>query len=886
MFQFLIIIMDSIDERGKEQLWRNAENGEESHTSTLDEFSIRQLLSKDFLEGIERVDKSLPSMGWLGSLLSMTYLTSNSTSSSRVGCGAVELLHPVGGTVYRHLKCKSLSKIIEARSGLSNFVRVVRAAFIAAILEDKGVTQVDLPHEKPTKVKESRDSNNVPEKAKPLFILCVNELVKKGGLAHGSFIRALRVLSGIREPYLRGDLIDCSRKARGTIPSQPEGFPNSFVRGSCGLYLRVGVHVESAALGDQQNVKNLQAHVLAEPVIPEKGIAFGGPVTVRIIERGGQCREFVKVIESDGSRSDWGPITLYGDPVASVKSQVAASGTIESAQSAKKGASGRTAEEKNSLEVKKKSLFGPLAIVNKTAFDENLLHRGGYQALELIRLTNRTPLLWIRVDPHGVFDGRVALFQQDACLGEQLFHDGDALSQVEALRALAERPLRLQGAPKVKSLYDVPVEELPVHLLGDCLRGSVALHADLPHNPAIRAQAALAIAQWQNNKAPLTKNSVGWVGLQLLVQYFNERFYKNGSITCAKFSRVCLKSVKGSQTNSTNTNSHTTESDQYHYLDFFDEDDRLSAIEQAHSTEREEDEEYRVRSAVVTAITSIRAKDGLSPPLVLDVLKKILQAVDESGPMPLQSIEEERSIRNKKQRKKSDEDSSNSLPSDNLVQHLFQDIEDIPYSSSSLIADALLALCHINARPDLVDDPVTGKQIQSTADHPCVPLMESCLRWLQWDLYKETIHIESQMKQLSPIGRISAIAPCAITALYSLALLRQSTTDSAVDLAAKNGGSSAQKRKREETTKLIETASTTDFYIKIFDARPLRPDSTRAAAAQAVLCLCCAGDRNNADEPVGLLAGLEFVLERMLGKDIFIFCFKVLLIHSLTSNSQ
>ena len=142
------------------------------------------------------------------------------------------------------------------------------------------------------------------------------------------------------------------------------------------------------------------------------------------------------------------------------------------------------------------------------------------------------------------------------------------------------------------------------------------------------------------------------------------------------------------------------------------------------------------------------------------------------------------------------------------------------------------------------------------------------------------------MKQLSPIGRISAIAPCAITALYSLALLRQSTTDSAVDWAAKNGGSSAQKRKREETTKLIETASTTDFYIKIFDARPLRPDSTRAAAAQAVLCLCCAGDRNNADEPVGLLAGLEFVLERMLGKDIFIFCFKVLLIHSLTSNSQ
>ena len=877
--RFLIFDFYKIDERGKEQLWRNADNGEESHTSTLDEFSIRQLLSKDFLEGIERVDKSLPSMGWLGSLLSMTYLTSNSTSSSRVGCGAVELCHPVGGTVYRYLKCKSLSKIIEGRSGLSNFVRVIRAAFVAAILGDKGATQVNLPSQRAKKAHETpkkrgRDSNDIHEKKKPLFVLCVDEFVKKGGMAHGSFTRSLRLLSGIREPYLRGDLIDCSRKARGVVPSQPEGFPNSFVRGACGLYLRVGVHVESAALGDQQNVKNLQAHVLAEPVIPDGGIAFGGPVTVRIIEKGGQCREFVKVIEPDGSRSDWGPITLYGDPVTSVKSQVAASGSIESAQSSKKGTRGNS-DEKKSLEGKERSLFDKFSIVNKTAFDEYLLHRGGYQALELIRLTNRTPLLWVRVDPHGVFDGRVALFQQDACLGEQLFHDGDALSQVEALRALAERPFRLQGAPKVKSVYDVPVEELPVHLLGDCLRGSVALHADLPHNPAVRAQAAIAIAQWQNNKAPMTKNSVGWIGLQLLVQYLNERFYNNGSITSAKFSRICLKSEKISQTNSANPSGHTSaDSDQYHYLDIFDEDERLSAIEQAHSIEKEEDEEYRVRSSVITAIASIRAKDGLTPPLVLDVLHKILQAVDELGPVPIQSVDEDRLIRNKKQRRHKDDDTY-SPPEKLAQQRLFEDIKEIPYSSSSLIADSLLALCYINSRPDLVDDPVTGKQIQSNADHPCIPLMESCFRWLQWDLYKETINIESQMKQLSPTGRTSSIAPCAITALYSLALLRQSTTDSIVDSMAKKSEPGTQKRKREAITNLIETASTTDFYVEIFDARPARPDTTRAAAAQAILCLCCASDRDNVDEPVGLLSGLEFALERMLGKkDIFMFFFR------------
>ena len=77
-----------------------------------------------------------------------------------------------------------------------------------------------------------------------------------------------------------------------------------------------------------------------------------------------------------------------------------------------------------------------------------------------MRLTNRTPLLvWIRLDPHGLYNGRFSVFLQDACLGEQLFHDGDASSQVEALRALAERPLRVQGTSKIKNVYDVPVRE-------------------------------------------------------------------------------------------------------------------------------------------------------------------------------------------------------------------------------------------------------------------------------------------------------------------------------------------------------------------------------------------------------------------------------------------
>ena len=71
------------------------------------------------------------------------------------------------------------------------------------------------------------------------------------------------------------------------------------------------------------------------------------------------------------------------------------------------------------------------------AFTETDFHAGGYQSIELIRLTNLTPLLWVRVDPAGHYGGRISVFQPDACLAEQLFHDGDSSAQVEAIRALA-----------------------------------------------------------------------------------------------------------------------------------------------------------------------------------------------------------------------------------------------------------------------------------------------------------------------------------------------------------------------------------------------------------------------------------------------------------------
>ena len=478
-----------IEDQSNDRLWRNASNGTESHTAALDEVLLRQLIGKDVLEALERTDKSvsLPSAAWQGSHLSATFLSSNSTSSSGIGCGALELVHPIGGMVYRIVKCRSLRRIIEGRAGLSNFIRVVRAAFIAAILHDKGATNVELPPEKPSKKKDSQrsrsNSSTEDTKFKPIFVHCVDELVKKGGMTHGSFVRTLQNISGpIRYPYLSGGLVDVSEDATETSFLQPEGFPNSYVRGSSGLYLRVGTLVDGGNPGDKQSTAN-KLQVFVEPVIPNGSIAFGGPVTIRVIENGGQgqCNEYVKSISTDGRRTDWGPIFLHGDPVTTPKQQNAANGLVQ-ASSRKKNAD-KSNKKKNAAEPSR-SLLGTNTVQDDSSFSHSQLHTSGYQALELVRLTNLTPLLWVRVDPQGLYDGRIALFQQDSCLGEQLFHDGDASSQVEALRALAERPLPIQGAAKVKNVYGVPVSELPVRLLADCLRGSVALHADLPHNPA------------------------------------------------------------------------------------------------------------------------------------------------------------------------------------------------------------------------------------------------------------------------------------------------------------------------------------------------------------------------------------------------------------------
>jgi hypothetical protein len=247
-------------------------------------------------------------MNWLGSYLSATYLSSNSSSSTALGCGAVELVHPSGGVVYRYFKCRSFRRIVEGRCGVSNFVRVVRATIISAILKDLGENKVDVLHlnEKDRARWIEDDKDHAGFIPKQPFLVCVDEILKEGGISHNVFSHCLRIISGpLREPYLIGYPHDCSKEYYENYPRvqnlEPEGFPNSYIRASSGLYLRVGAFVEPAVTNDTQiqstTTKGTHLQVIAEPVIPNGGVAFGGQITLRVIENEGQCREFIRSIK-------------------------------------------------------------------------------------------------------------------------------------------------------------------------------------------------------------------------------------------------------------------------------------------------------------------------------------------------------------------------------------------------------------------------------------------------------------------------------------------------------------------------------------------------------------------------------------------------------------
>jgi len=284
------------------------------------------------------------------------------------------------------------------------------------------------------------------------------------------------------------------------------------------------------------------------------------------------------------------------------------------------------------------------------------------------------------------------------------------------------------------------------------------------------------------------------------------------------------------------------------------------------------DEEYRVRSATITAIASIRAKDGQTPPSVLQFLESLLVSKDGAALEKISTAKDSTLLHSAKRARRIENiDMAESDDDEDFV--VEQKISDAPYVSSQVMAEALLALCHVNCRPAVIEVS-SGVAVQVHVAHPILPLMEACHRLVEWELYKESIRLQSNANSFSIVGENSftSTAACGITALSQLAILRNCTSNLSRNepLERRNkdpqvGLSSGDKRK--ESAKHSDKASSSQFYVDIFDENPHRSDIVRAAAAQAVVCICCAADRlkRKKSETFGLLTALEFLMNRIIG---------------------
>jgi hypothetical protein len=307
----------------------------------------------------------------------------------------------------------------------------------------------------------------------------------------------------------------------------------------------------------------------------------------------------------------------------------------------------------------------------------------------------------------------------------------------------------------------------------------------------------------------------------------------------------------------------------YEYLDTLDDDEMKEALESADAVEMEEDEEYRVRSAVITAVACVRAKDGLTPPVAIQFLETVLESEDAEMVGNLVYDDEQLVIEETFKKMKA-RISGEIFAAEGENDDQNKPEPPLSYVSSMLVADALLATCHVNSMLAIITDPATGKTVQSTGVHPLSRLMKAARSWLEWELYRENIRLElAQETQIGVSGNChDVIAACAVMALSNLAILIQSTTDrasSATESSSPDG--------------LLQAVASAKFYIDIFDSKPYRNDLIRAACAQALACICCAADRFETEnlEPVGLLTSLEFLLDRIIGMcNWYSACFVVL----------
>lgn len=335
-----------------------------------------------------------------------------------------------------------------------------------------------------------------------------------------------------------------------------------------------------------------------------------------------------------------------------------------------------------------------------------------------------------------------------------------------------------------------------------------------------------------------------------------------------KFSRLVLKKSESDMRQAAAaaegvaSNAQPSYDDTYQYVDALDEEERSEALKSSEELEMEEDEEYRVRSSVVTSIACVRAKDGLTPPIAIQLLESVLESEDAEMVGNRVIADEDLLIEETFRKMKARVGGSPETEGNSELED--RSTVSLSYVSSMLVADSLLALCHVNAMPAIITDPATGKTVQSSAVHPLSRLLKVARSWLEWELYRENIRLEiAQETQSGVSGNCNdVIAACAIIALSNLAILKQSTTDKEASSSSEEAEAPSKKDRSDED---IFSAK---FYIEIFDSKPIRNDLTRAACAQALTCICCAADRFEKPgvQPVGLITALEFLLNRINGE--------------------
>ena len=211
------------DEDSSQSLYRNVHpSWSESRTSAADEATFRSILTCDVVESLHNrsttmADKyPVPSMGWsaIGSLLSLTFLASQTTNATRCGCGVVDATHSTQ-LMYREAKAWWVAKIAAARAGPENFMRTIRACFLAgALYSSHGWTCL------PPDITENSTGDSVT----PRFLLIVDEFLKRGGISHILFTKSLRLLAGSsREVYLNGFLVDIGKEVLDVNGNQVRG---------------------------------------------------------------------------------------------------------------------------------------------------------------------------------------------------------------------------------------------------------------------------------------------------------------------------------------------------------------------------------------------------------------------------------------------------------------------------------------------------------------------------------------------------------------------------------------------------------------------------------------------------------------------------------------